>query len=148
MNAIFFVEDRMGLSFNGRRLSRDRVLTSRIVDATSSSSLFVSKFSAELFDLSCTPQIVILGNGDGAEIFANGKLSFSSNDFILTEDQDIPDGLISGIYLYKWNRKYPFDRRLEIDFTYFNLVKSTDFVGYSHDCISEEIYERKAYETI
>ena len=51
---------------------------------------------------------------------------------------------ISRLIIYNWNRRYPFDKRLDISPAEmgFKLVEVTEFEGSSHEKITKEIYER------
>ena len=49
---------------------------------------------------------------------------------------------INKIILYRWNRKYPADVHFDISLNGWQLVESYDFKGYSHEKITEEVYER------
>ena len=51
---------------------------------------------------------------------------------------------IDTLVIYKWNRHYPSDKKLDIaprDMG-MRLVKTYDFVGSSHEKITKEVYER------
>ena len=48
---------------------------------------------------------------------------------------------IERIVLFKWNRRYPGDVYFDIDLKRFNLIRSEDFAGSSHEKITMEIYE-------
>ena len=47
---------------------------------------------------------------------------------------------ISQLIVYKWNRKYPADFRLDLDLSQWNLKEQIEFVGNSHEKITREIY--------
>ncbi len=42
--------------------------------------------------------------------------------------------------LYRWNRSYPADVRFTLALSAFRLTERTDFAGFSHPKITEEIY--------
>ena len=50
MILITVVDDRMGMCFNRRRLSRDRVLSDKILALTNEKVLWMSSYSEKLFD--------------------------------------------------------------------------------------------------
>ena len=50
MILITVVDDRMGMCFNRRRLSRDRVLSDKILTLTNGKVLWMSSYSEKLFD--------------------------------------------------------------------------------------------------
>ena len=51
---------------------------------------------------------------------------------------------IDKIIVYKWNRRYPADFYMDIPLIKngWQLVENYDFKGYSHEKITEEVYER------
>lgn len=128
------IDDRGGMMFNHRRQSRDRVLCARMLEIVKESRLHVTPYTQKIFDptaplcVSDTPWVAVK---DGEYYFA--------------EDGEIPAKGIEKIYLYRWNRAYPGDRFFEFDLAAlgFTLTHSEDFVGSSHDRITEEIYVKE-----
>ena len=132
MHLIVCIDDRDGMSFCGRRLSRDAALTAHILEQTKGSPLWMT--------------------ADSAKLFLNGKISVDDNclqlagegEFCFAElkvDADIQHKLES-VYLYHWNRAYPsttkFPRELLAP---MHLVQTEDFPGNSHEIITLERYE-------
>lgn len=130
MTVIICTDDDFGMTFFGKRQSSDRVLTERILK---NENLVISPFSAKLFE----------------EYNVKTDPDFLSNagdtDVCFTENADITDYIekISKIILYKWNRRYPSDKKFnKALLSGFTLVSAEDFAGYSHEKITEEIYEK------
>ena len=44
--------------------------------------------------------------------------------------------------IFKWNRVYPADQHLDIDISKMTKVQEEEFVGFSHEKITMEVYER------
>lgn len=44
--------------------------------------------------------------------------------------------------VFKWNRVYPADQHLDIDISKMTKVQEEEFVGFSHEKITMEVYER------
>ena len=130
MNLIVCLDNSGGMAFCSRRQSRDRVLCRDIIESTNGKKLFVSPYTAELFDGGFTADIDFLKAAD-------------KEDFCFTElDDPAPFAdKIGNIIVYRWNRNYPAD-------LYFpqSLLKSrklfekVDFVGSSHKKITREVY--------
>ena len=128
------IDDRGGMMFNHRRQSRDRVLCARMLEIVKESRLHVTPYTQKIFDptaplcVSDTPWVAVK---DGEYYFA--------------EDGEIPAKGIEKIYLYRWNRLYPSDRKFTVDLSALGFVQknSEDFAGYSHECITEEIYMKE-----
>ena len=135
MTVIVCVDEKMGMAFGGRRLSRDRVLTSRILEITKDSKLFVSPYSAALLE-----------GAENVTVDENFPSEAGEGDFCFFETVDPPPCCQGArrIIIYKWNRHYPSD----LKFTFspeesgFCLKSASDFPGYSHETITEEIWER------
>jgi len=137
MIIIACVDDNMGMMFNHRRQSQDRVLRERILDATKGGKLWMNHYSAKQFSENDAPQINVDDNfiseaGDGEYCFA--------------EDCDVTPYLrwVEKIILYRWNRRYPLDQTFPIGLSAggWKLIHTEEFAGSSHGKITEEIYTR------
>ena len=135
MIVIVCVDDNMGMMFNHRRQSQDRVLRERILQKTKDIKLWMNHYSAKQF-------------GDNAQV--NIDDSFLSKaaptDACFVEDQSTApyEQWIDKIVLYKWNRTYPADMHFDIPLSSksWNLISTEDFVGSSHEKITEEVYTK------
>lgn len=130
---IVCVDDNFGLSFNGRRQSQDRKLRERILDLSSESVLWLSPYTAKQFTENGSFRV------DEDCLSKAGK-----GEFCFAEDSDFSGENCERIILFKWNRLYPADRYFEFDLKSngFKKVSSTDFEGYSHEKITEEVYTK------
>ena len=134
MTAIVCIEDRGGILFLKRRVSRDIEVLRDI--ARDHERIFITEYSLPLFkDLkidAIVRALPLCSGGDG--------------DVLFIEDDSIKDNIkkISRRIIYKWNRTYPSD--VELGFVPedegFRLVSSRDFCGNSHERITKEVYER------
>lgn len=128
------VDDRMGISFNNRRQSKDKKVVEDIVTSTEG-KIYVSNYSAPLFEgFEERIEVVnepLIDTPDGCACFA--ELSD------LSEYKDEINTLI----VYRWNRHYPSERRLGInlDGSDFEMMSSIDFIGSSHDKITKDIFK-------
>ena len=136
MTAIVCIDDRGGMLFMKRRLSKDRLLIEDIAKTAADAVLYISDFSEALFsesDIStlCVPNPLDCAGEDDYVFIENVHLSEKTDK-------------IKRLIIYKWNRKYPFDFALDIvpEECGFSLVESYDFVGHSHEKITKEIYEK------
>ncbi len=127
----------MGMLFNRRRQTSDRNVVSRICERSAGGRLWANHYTAKLFAQSVCPQMVV----DEAflEKAGAGEYCFAENGTIA-----LYEGRAEKIVLYRWNRIYPSDVRFPIvlDDHGWKLAKRNEFAGYSHDRITEEIYER------
>ncbi len=135
MIVIVCVDDNGGMMFNNRRQSRDCNLTSKIIDLTKNNCLWLNKYSAELFE-----------NTDNSNINTDDAfLSEASNgEYCFVENNDLSpyEKWIEKLIVFRWNRSYPYDKKLDIDLSRWEMKESTEFVGNSHPKISMEVYEK------
>lgn len=138
MTLITCIDDRGGMAFHRRRLSRDRALCARILELAGAGTLRISPCSAPLFrDL---PRAAALLDGEDYLEQAAGE------DFCFAEREDLSPWLdrADKLVLFRWNRAYPFDLRFpleELD-RHWVLTGTSDFPGSSHEKITEEWYEK------
>lgn len=136
MIAAVCVDDRNGMLFNKRRLSRDRAQQEDLLALCGSEKLWLHSFSAKLF-ADYEAQIIVddcfLQNAGVGEI-------------CFVEDQPLQPWLkrLEGVILYRWNRAYPSDQTLDLDLNVFVCKEREEFPGTSHKTITREIYMRKA----
>ena len=134
MNLIVCVDDRMGMLFNMRRQSSDRVLRARILELTRSSVLYMNGFSAKQFAGMEMPQV---------RVSESPMEEAGERDFCFVENLPLLpyQHKIKRLILYRWNRHYPADKHFDLPLSAFRLIQTSEFSGYSHENITEEIYE-------
>lgn len=134
MTAIVCIEDRCGILFLKRRVSRDAYVYDDI--AKDHEKILLTSYSLPLFEGRK------LDTGVCLSPLSEGK----RGDVCFIESGEIKDNLdrISRLIIYRWNRKYPSDVKLgfEPEDEGFSLKASSDFKGNAHDKITKEIYER------
>ena len=132
MILISCVDNALGLRFNHRRQSRDRVVCGRMLEK-SGGRLWLAEETKGLFAGFPEAELTIVS--DPAAVPAGG--------FCFWEGPT--DAPAETIILYRWNRDYPGDERFcfpggeEI----WQLDRWEDFPGFSHEKITEEIYIHK-----
>ena len=136
MTVVVCVDDRGGMTFNKRRVSRDRTVYADIVADLGGKALCLSEYSLPLFselDVSVRVNEEPLLAGDGESV------CFVENKAILPYL-----GKINKIVIYRWNRHYPSDMTLDIEplSAGFKLLETLDLAGYSHEKITKEVYVR------
>jgi len=132
MNLIICLDDKNGIRFNGRRQSSDRLLCERILDAVGERSLWMNAYSAKLFP------------SGKAAVCENFLSAAKAGEFCFSESSEFLHHLsdIEKVIVYRWNRVYPSDVKIDTSFLKKKrLVGKVDFVGSSHEKITEEIYE-------
>ena len=129
------VDDHLGMTFLGKRVSRDRILVEEFMKMAEGKRVLASPFSKILFQN--YPSVILCDNPlDAAQ---DGDFCFIENIYLRPHVE-----CIGTLVIYKWNRVYPKDMKLDVspDDCGMKLVQTTDFVGSSHDKITKEIYRR------
>lgn len=142
MILILCLDDNNGMMFNHRRQSRDKVLLAHILEITQNNPLWMNAYSAQLF------------HEDETRININEDFltQAKEGDYCFVENIDITpyEEKIEKIILYKWNRNYPDDFyfTLPLEEHGWNLIETNEFVGHSHEKITEEVYSREVSNDI
>lgn len=133
MTIIVCLDDNNGMLFAGRRQSRDRVLCARVLEHVGSGILWMSTYSAALFE-----NAAVRIDNDYADKAAD-------DDCVFVENGVLPLERAKQLIVYRWNRRYPADRVFPAEQfgSVFVLDATADFVGSSHENITEEIYIRR-----
>ena len=117
MIGIVCLEERRGMQFGGRRVSRDRVVTEKICELCEGKTLWM--------------------NPDFLEQAGEGEYCFVENTGL-----QAVEAKIEKIIVFWWNRHYPSDRKFDLDLSKWNKVSEEEFAGYSHEKITKEVYEK------
>ena len=116
MIVIVCVDNNLGMMFNNRRQSRDIEVVKKIIEFTKGSSLWMNKYSYELFE----------------ELDCNR----------INIDLEPYEKWVEKIIVFRWNTVYPSDHELDIDLGSWQLLESSEFVGKSHEKITMEVYSK------
>lgn len=133
MHLIVCIDERDGMSFCGRRLSRDGILNRHIKGISSGHKLWMNVYSGKMFA--------------DAEICIDEQFleKAEPGDYCFLENTPLPETneALESVILYHWNRTYPstvrFPRAL---LQGMQLVKTEEFAGNSHETITMEWYTR------
>ncbi len=164
MRIIVCVDKRMGMSFNHRRVSRDRVVSGDILEMVKGNVLWMAPGAEKLFEEAFKAKEKETDDGkkeqeceekkQGAgeletermwKVDPNFLEKAGAEDFCLVEGENLAgyEGKITEIVLYRWNRDYPADLFFEVDLSKWELEERKEFSGYSHEKITREIYSRQ-----
>ena len=134
MKVIVCIDNANGMLFNKRRQSSDAVLLKNMKLLTKGHCLFISSFSEKLFA------------GNGMHGTVNDKMLEEAGveDYCFVENLPLApyENNIDTVVLYKWNRDYPSDMKLDLDLSGWTLQETLEFVGKSHEKITREVYVR------
>lgn len=152
MKVIVCVDNQMGMMFNHRRQSQDRLLRQRILKLSGGKKLWMNAYSYKMFlqDLQGTST-----GGLQAGQETSGQLELIQADesflekaeegeFCFVEDQDIVpyEKRVEEVILCRWNRDYPADLYFKMDLSAWKLAGTQEYAGSSHEKITEERYVR------
>lgn len=133
MILIACVDDRMGMMFNSRRLSRDRSVCESILEICRGKALYMEAYSRALFGAALPPGIQVT---EDVGAIRDGEYFFAENPKAIDETR------IDQIILFRWNRSYPADQFFPVDLSKWRLTDTEEFAGNSHERITKEIWER------
>lgn len=134
MNVIVCIDDNNGMLFGGRRQSRDAVLCERVLEISKNSILRMNGYSYELFENLAAVNIKL--NDSFLKRAKKGDFCFIENQSLAEVIKDIEK-----VIVYRWNRIYPSDAKFDTSIiSEKKLLCTTDFVGNSHEKITEEVY--------
>ncbi len=132
MRVIVCIDDNGGMLFNNRRQSRDKAVIKKIEKITEGAFLWVNEYSQGLFQ---------------GDVIVDDDLLVKAKEYDYCFIENIPLSehidSINTLYIFKWNRKYPYDFKLDIDFERLYHIDTTeDIVGNSHERITLEKWIR------
>lgn len=134
MKLVFCVDERGGMAFNKRRVSRDREMISDLAEYIGDGTILMEQYSEELFTDESLNSI----------ISNSPALHADEDDFVFAELFDPAPFIESAneIIIYKWNRRYPYELsfNLSLEDIGFKLKETKDFKGSSHEKIKREVY--------
>lgn len=128
MNVIACVDDCMGLLFNNRRQSKDSQINKKIREIIGNHVLWINSFSKILF-----PE---------AKISEHFLEEAKEGDYCFIENIQVPEEKVEKLYLFKWNRTYPYDFTLNLPINTYTLIHTEEFEGTSHKKITLEVFKR------
>ena len=125
----------MGMCFNSRRQSRDRLLISDLIELSHGNPIHIHPRSALLFE---NTGANIVSSENFADFAGNGEycfLEFSAPALL--------EGKTEKLIIYRWNRRYQADTFFDIDLGHWKIESAADFCGSSHEKITREVYIRE-----
>ncbi len=135
MTATVCVDDRLGMMFNHRRQSQDRVLREELFRLADGRPLLVTPYTARQFQ----PE-----DQEKLQISDSPAAAAGEEDICFLEEGPLAPwaSSISRLVLFRWNRHYPADVWLDIPLSDFTLEETREFPGFSHEKITMEVYRK------
>ncbi len=134
MTIFVCVDDKNGIMFNKRRQSSDRVIRTKMFEMTGGEPIFMNSYSKKQF---VEEDIIINVAEDFLELAGEGDYCFVEDACLMPYYDKI-----STVVLFKWNKVYPSDRKLDLPLSDMKIVQAVDFEGYSHDKITVEVWTK------
>ena len=133
MKLIVCLDERNGMAWNCRRQSRDRKVTEDIAQLVGEAPLFISPYTRSLFDGYALD--LHLSDAPMRDAPQNAYC------FLELESPDCCDA-VEEMIVYRWNRHYPSDVTFHPESFGFGLVACSEFIGYSHEKITKEVFKK------
>lgn len=135
MKLVVMIDEKGGMAFNKRRLTRDIVQRNFLNQLLEDKRLWMSPYSEKLF----LPDLSLVDVHTDPEYLSMAE----KNDYVLLELDPVPEDTedISEILLFNWNRSYPSDVVFSLP-EGLELVETQEFKGSSHDNVTLEVYRR------
>ena len=134
------IDDNLGMMFNKRRQSQDRVLRENLLAEAEGRTLWMSPYSYKQFASASQSENISI------QVDENFLDQAKEQDFCFVEDRPITpyQDRIESIILYKWNRVYPGDFHFDFapELESWKLKSTESFAGASHEEITKEVYIR------
>ena len=130
MVVLVALDEAGGMAFHGRRQSRDREVLARVLQMAAGHVLWMAPKSAPLF-----PNAAVRTDADFL-------CKAGPGDFCWVEDRPLLPwaGKIETLVCFRWNRRYPGDVFLDLPLENWRLAERTEFPGFSHKTITQEVY--------
>ena len=138
MKLIVCTEAEHGVSFFGRRVSRDIEVCKDILDSLEAEeTLWMNAYSAKLFAFCADERICV--EEDFRKKAPGNAVCFAEAEEDLEELSCLEE-----ITVYRWNRRYPSDVKFDAERCRqeFWLCSVTEFAGKSHEKITKEVYRK------
>lgn len=129
------LDDNGGLMFNKRRQSRDKRLIADLC-AKTTGYIYISPYSELLFE-EYKDRVKVVDHP--LDECPDGSMAFVEGQALRKHVDDIEE-----LNVYKWNRLYPSDIKIDIDIrsSGFKMFAKYEFTGNSHDKITKEVYRK------
>ena len=130
MIVIVTLDEAGGMSFNGRRQSRDRAVLALALQLAAGKALWMAPESAPLF-----PGAPVRADADFLDKAGPGEFCWAEGQALRPYAERIEK-----LICFRWNRRYPGDVFLDLPLEDWRLTERVDFPGFSHEKITREVY--------
>ena len=131
------IDDVGGMMFNNRRQSQDRYLREYLLEKFANNRIWISEYTAKQFEQPLPNNIVV--DNELLDKAEQEDICFIEGLYLNNYEKKI-----NQLILFKWNRIYPSDMKLDIDLNKWRLIESEEFAGYSHEKVTKEVWTNEA----
>ena len=133
MKIIVCVDERGGLSFAKKRHATDRLLREDMLKTCQNNTLWMGAYSYQQFETDFQSRIALT---------ENYQTPIPEQDYLFVERSPLTSLLSEAntLIIYNWNRHYPSDCYLDVDFSQWHLAETEEFPGFSHPKITKEVW--------
>ena len=135
MTVFVALDNHNGMMLNNRRQSRDSIMLQKMFEMIGEDKLFVNSFSQKLLTNDYGDRIVV--RDDFLNVAQMRDNCFVENQHLFEHINEIDE-----IYVFRWNRDYLSDFKLDIDLSGWGMELVEEFPGSSHGCITLEKYTK------
>lgn len=135
MVIIVCLDDNDGMMFNRRRQSRDHAVKDRIGQISRGKRIWMNPYSYKLYE--DLDETAVVEAEDFLVRAGEGELCL-----VETESLAHIEKKIEKLIVFRWNRTYPSDFRLDLDLSHWRREQVREFPGTSHERITEEVYRK------
>lgn len=134
MIVIAAVDNHLGMMFNQRRVSQDRLLRAEIIRLAQGHAMWMNRYSQTQF----SPEATKLPLNIDDNFLALAR----PGDYCFVENVSIRPWVerLEAVILCRWNRDYPADFYFDLPLDDWRLVRSYGIPGSSHAKITIEKY--------
>ena len=154
MTGIVCLDQEDGLLFNGRRQSRDRVVTEKILSMTEGKPLWMSAYSRRIFPEDAPVCVAedLVGKVESAQEELEREEAAQKEPWqhpgeaafcLIEEAVNLENEMIDEWIVFRWKRVYPADVFLKFPVDDWEKELIETFAGYSHEEIDLERYRKK-----
>ena len=126
------LDNKNGMMLNNRRQSRDSELLKYLFTVADDQKVLVHTFSQKMLKDYAEHMVV---RDDFLTAAGEGDICFVENQHMMEHVDKI-----EAIYVFRWNRDYLSDFKLDVDLAQWDRSVVCEFTGSSHDCITVEKY--------
>ena len=131
MELIICTDERGGMAFNKRRISKDTEIINRVEQIAKGNDIYILPRSESLFEEYGITNYVVC---DDIQVPKEAHILFLEFSDLKFERPEV-------IYHFNFNRHYPSDVRTDITFRNYDLLSQEDFAGSSHENITLSVYK-------